>query len=110
MKSSDTQAVFDAMQQAGIAVELKPFGMLALDSMRLEKGYRSWKGDLTSDYSMFDAGLKRWVHFSKDAFRGKAALAELKDQPARNLVTLALDAPRIISLWRSIIPLFCICR
>ena len=94
MKSSDTQAVFDAMQQAGTAVELKPFGMLALDSMRLEKGYRSWKGDLTSDYSMFDAGLKRWVHFSKDAFRGKAALAELKDQPARNLVTLALDAPQ----------------
>ena len=57
--------------------------MLALDSMRLEKGYRSWKGDLTSDYNLFDCGLGRWVHFSKNKFVGREALMELKDTPHR---------------------------
>ena len=94
IKLEDTQAVFDAITQAGEAYQLKPFGMMALDSMRLEKGYRSWKGDLTSDYSMFDAGLRRWVHFSKENFVGKQALAELKEQPNRHFVTLAVDDPK----------------
>ena len=55
-------------------IKLRPFGMLALDSMRLEKGYRSWKSDLTSDYTMFESGLGRWVNFNKDDFVGRAAL------------------------------------
>ncbi|MGB0207275.1 MAG: GcvT family protein [Candidatus Puniceispirillaceae bacterium] len=88
-----SQPVFDAVIEAGKAVNLKPFGMLALDSMRLEKGYRSWKGDLTSDYNMFDAGLGRWVHLSKEAFVGKQALTELKTKPHRHFVTLAVDNP-----------------
>jgi len=67
--------------------------MLALESMRLEKGYRSWKGDLTSDYNMFDAGLRRWVHFSKEEFVGREALFAQKDVPARQFVTLGLDDP-----------------
>ena len=62
--------------------------------MRLEKGYRSWKGDLTSDYNMFDAGLRRWVHFSKPDFVGRTALLAQKDAPARQFVTLGLDNPR----------------
>ena len=44
---TETEAVYTALRAAGQDVNLKPFGMLALDSMRLEKGYRSWKGDLT---------------------------------------------------------------
>jgi len=85
--------IYTLLRQKGSDFNLKPFGMLALESMRLEKGYRSWKGDLTSDYNMFDAGLRRWVHFSKPEFTGRAALAAIKDAPARNLVTLALDDP-----------------
>ena len=90
---AETQKIYDHLREAGSAFQLKPFGMLALDSMRLEKGYRSWKGDLTSDYNMFDAGLRRWVHFSKPDFTGRAALAAVKDAPARTLVTLALEDP-----------------
>jgi dimethylglycine dehydrogenase len=90
---AETQKIYDHLREAGSAFQLKPFGMLALDSMRLEKGYRSWKGDLTSDYNMFDAGLRRWVHFSKPDFTGRTALAAVKDAPARTLVTLALEDP-----------------
>ena len=66
----DVVAVYDAVMAAGAAHQLRPFGMLALDSMRLEKGYRSWKADLTSDYTMLESGLGRWVNFNKDDFVG----------------------------------------
>ena len=48
--------------------------MFALESLRLEKGYRAWKGDLSTDYSVLQAGLERFVDWSKPGFRGKAAL------------------------------------
>ena len=85
--------IYSLLRQKGADFNLKPFGMLALESMRLEKGYRSWKGDLTSDYNMFDAGLRRWVHFSKEEFVGREALFAQKDVPARQFVTLGLDDP-----------------
>ena len=88
---AETEAVHTVLRAAGRDFNLKPFGMLALDSMRLEKGYRSWKGDLTSDYNLFDCGLGRWVHLSKDEFVGRNALAALKDKPHRQFVTLAVD-------------------
>ena len=68
--------------------------MLALDSMRLEKGYRSWKADLTSDYSMFESGLDRWVNLGKESFAGKAALqAEHQAGVKQTFVTLTVQDP-----------------
>ena len=68
--------------------------MLALDSMRLEKGYRSWKADLTSDYTMVESGLKRWISFKKNKFVGRAALQdECKVGSKREFITLILDDP-----------------
>ena len=58
---AESDTLYRCLREAGMAYKLKPFGMLALDSMRLEKGYRAWKSDLTSDYTMFDAGLRRWA-------------------------------------------------
>ena len=90
----DVVAVYDAVMAAGAAHQLRPFGMLALDSMRLEKGYRSWKADLTSDYTMFESGLGRWVNFNKDDFVGRAALqAEKQAGSQGEFVTLTLDDP-----------------
>ena len=88
------KAAWDALWDAGGNHDLGCFGMLALDSMRLEKGYRSWKADLTSDYTMLESGLSRWVNTSKDAFIGKAALqAEEQRGCKRRFVTLTLDDP-----------------
>ncbi|MEI2685770.1 MAG: hypothetical protein V9G14_05445 [Cypionkella sp.] len=50
---------------------LKPFGMFALNSLRIEKGYRAWKGDLSTDYTVLQGGLERFVDWTKPAFRGQ---------------------------------------
>jgi len=86
------ETVFDAIMAAGAEHQIKPFGMLALDSMRLEKGYRSWKSDLTSDYTMLESGLSRWVRTDKGEFIGRAAImAEQQRGVARRFVTMVLD-------------------
>jgi len=37
--------------------------MYALNSLRLEKGYRAWKGDLSTDYSLLEGGMERFIKF-----------------------------------------------
>jgi dimethylglycine dehydrogenase len=90
----DVAALYDAVFAAGATHNVGNFGMLALDSMRLEKGYRSWKADLTSDYTMFQSGLGRWVNLNKEEFTGKAALqAEHQAGVTQTFVTLTLEDP-----------------
>ncbi|MDC0062608.1 FAD-dependent oxidoreductase [Candidatus Puniceispirillum sp.] len=90
----DVVSVYDSVLAAGVVHQLRPFGMLALDSMRLEKGYRSWKADLTSDYTMLESGLGRWVNFNKEDFVGRTALqSESQAGSGREFVTLVLDDP-----------------
>jgi dimethylglycine dehydrogenase len=85
----DAPGIWDALNQAGAA----PFGMYALNSLRLEKGYRSWKGDLSSDYTALEAGLDRFIDWTKPDFPGKSALeAERTRGPGRKFVTLVVDA------------------
>ncbi|MEY1554152.1 FAD-dependent oxidoreductase [Yoonia sp. R2331] len=87
----DTPAVFDAVMAAGEPLGLKPFGMYALNSLRIEKGYRAWKGDLSTDYSLLEGGLERFIKLDKD-FPGKAAIqAEQQQGVAKRFVTLTLD-------------------
>jgi len=93
-KVEDTAAIFDAVWDAGQTHGLKPFGMFALDSLRLEKGYRAWKGDLSTDYTILQGGLDRFVKWDKPNFAGKAALENERQQGvAKRFVTLVLDAP-----------------
>jgi len=90
----DLLTVWNAIETAGQSHQLGLFGMLALDSMRLEKGYRSWKSDLTSDYTMYESGLGRWVSPNKDDFIGKAALqAEQQRGASKRYVVMTLDDP-----------------
>ena len=102
---ADTPAIFDAVMASGAGHGLRPFGMFALNSLRLEKGYRAWKGDLSTDYTVLQGGLDRFVDWAKPAFRGKAALErEQRDGPAKRFVTLAVatgdcDAPYMSTLW-----------
>lgn len=83
-------ALYAAITEAGAV----PFGMYALNSLRLEKGYRAWKGDLSTDYSMFEGGLDRFVKLDKPQdFPGKAALlAEKQQGSAKRFVTLIVEA------------------
>lgn len=88
-RPADAPAIWDALTQAGA----KPFGMYALDALRIEKGYRSWKGDLSADYSLVEAGLERFIDGDKPAFIGKASLAaERVAGPRRRFVALRVEA------------------
>ena len=97
---ADAPAIWDALTQAGA----RPFGMFALDSLRIEKGYRAWKGDLSTDYTLLQGGLERFVDWSKD-FPGKAGLqAEKQRGVSKRFVTLTLepgdtDPPYMSTLW-----------
>ena len=80
--------------------------MWALNSLRLEKGYRAWKGDLSTDYSLLEGGLDRFIRFDKPQdFPGKAALLAEKQQGSKKrFVTLTVDAgeadaPYMSTLW-----------
>ncbi|MDH6232636.1 dimethylglycine dehydrogenase [Mesorhizobium soli] len=104
-KIEDTAAIFDAVWEAGQKHGLKPFGMFALDSLRLEKGYRAWKGDLSTDYTVLQGGLDRFVKWDKPEFKGKVALQNEKQQGVKKrFVTLVIDAgehdaPYMSTLW-----------
>jgi len=92
--TTDAPVLFDRLSAAGPKVGLGSFGLYAMDSMRLEKGYRSWRQDLVTDYSAFAAGLDRFVRLDKPAFPGRDALCAEKAAggPADRLVTLLVDA------------------
>ncbi len=101
-KIEDTPAVYDALIKGGGT----PFGMFALNSLRLEKGYRAWKGDLSTDYSILEGGLERFLKLDKPQdFPGKAALQNEKQQSVKKrFVTLTVDAgdadaPYMSTLW-----------
>ncbi|MBO9398009.1 FAD-dependent oxidoreductase [Shimia sp. R9_2] len=96
-------AIYDAIIAAGAS----PFGMYALNSLRLEKGYRAWKGDLSTDYSLLEGGLGRFVKLDKpQAFPGKAAIQnELQQGVKKSFVTLVVeagdaDAPYMSCIWQ----------
>ena len=91
---ADTAKVYDAVLTAGAPHGLKPFGMYALNSLRIEKGYRAWKGDLSTDYSMLEGGLERFIKLDKPQdFPGKAAIQSEKQRgAAKRFVTLIVDA------------------
>lgn len=69
---------------------MKPFGLNATESMRLEKGYRHWKADLITEYNPFETGLDRFVRLDKE-FIGREALLAMRDRGARrNFVSMEI--------------------
>ena len=102
---ADTVKVWDAVMAAGVPLGLRPFGMFALNSLRVEKGYRAWKGDLSTDYTVLQGGLERFIDWTKPEFRGRAALAAEKQRGVtKRFCTLIIDAgdqdpPYMSTIW-----------
>ncbi len=82
-----------ALWEAGGPHGLRACGYRAIDSLRLEKGYRVWAADITPDESPLEAGLEFCVRSDK-SFIGSGALAE----PDRRLRCIVLDDPRSVAL------------
>ena len=94
-------AIYDALIEGGV----KPYGMYAMNALRLEKGYRAWKADLSTDYSMLEGGLERFIKWDKDDFVGKGALLREKQRgSAKRFSTFIVeanghDAPFMSTIW-----------
>ena len=83
---------FDTLWDAGADLGIKPFGLYATESMRLEKGFRHWKGDLITEFDPYESNLARFVKMDKTDFLGKSALeAKSNAPPRRKFVTLTID-------------------
>ena len=86
-------AAYLALRQAGEQYGMSLFGSHAVDSMRLEKGYRHWKADLITEFDPLESALERFVLLDKDDFVGKSALMErkAKNEVRQKFVSLILD-------------------
>ena len=99
--NANIPAIYDAL----IAGGAKPYGMFAMNALRLEKGYRAWKGDLSTDYTMLAGGLDRFIKWDKPDFVGKEALQLEKQRgSAKRFVTCLVDAngcdaPYMSTIW-----------
>jgi dimethylglycine dehydrogenase len=82
--------IFDQLMEAGAEFDIKPFGIRAMDSMRLEKSYRLIPREMSIEYSAFESGLDRFVRLDKENdFIGKEALTAWQERGAVNgFVTL----------------------
>lgn len=89
--------VFDALLDAGKEFGLKLVGMQAVNSLRLECGYRHWESDITPDDNPYEAGLGFGVKLAKPSFTGREALLRAKERPlARRMVHFTLDDPKLM--------------
>ncbi len=81
--------LFDVLFTASEELNLKPFGIRAMDSMRLEKSYRMVGTELSIEYSAYESGMDRFIYLDKGDFLGRTALLASKEQDKNNiLVTL----------------------
>jgi dimethylglycine dehydrogenase len=66
--------IFDALMEAGTDLGLKPFGIRAMDMLRIEKSYRMVGTEMSIEYAAYESGLDRFVHPNKGDFKGRDAL------------------------------------
>ncbi|HUH50047.1 MAG TPA: FAD-dependent oxidoreductase, partial [Mycoplana sp.] len=84
--------VYRVLSDAGKALEIANIGYRTLNSLRMEKGFIVWAGDVSPDYTPFHAGLDRLISWKKGDFIGRSALEEIKAKgPDRKLCTFTLD-------------------
>lgn len=89
--------LWDTLWEAGQPDGLVAGGYRAIDSLRLEKGYRYWSGEITPDYTPLEAGLAFAVKFDKGDFTGREALLKQKKEGIKQkLCCLSLAEPRSV--------------
>jgi len=100
-----TGVVFDALMTAGERHDIRPVGYRALESLRLEKGYRAWGSDITPNDTPIEAGLGWAVKLRKNTdFLGRRALEKVTGAPAtKRFAGFTTDDPDIVLLGRETI-------
>jgi dimethylglycine dehydrogenase len=92
--SNQQVALYGVLMAEGSALGIRPFGMRAMMSLRLEKSFGAWLREFKPDYTPMETGLDRFIHYDKPTrFIGmEAALAERSNGVARRLCTFVVDA------------------
>jgi 4-methylaminobutanoate oxidase (formaldehyde-forming) len=105
VQNGSAGAVWDALLEAGRPHGVRPTGYKALESLRLEKGYRYWSADITPADNPYEAGLGFCVRLGKGDFIGRETLVRVKAEGvARRLATVTIDPAVTIyggeAVWR----------
>jgi 4-methylaminobutanoate oxidase (formaldehyde-forming) len=91
--------LWDTLWSAGEVFGIVPAGYRAIDSLRLEKGYRLWGVDISPDYTPLEAGLEFAVNFNKGDFQGRDALLRQKNEGIKQkLCCLVLEDSTAIAI------------
>ena len=81
--------IFDKLIEAGKDLGLKPFGIRAMNSLRVEKSYKLVGTELSIEYAPYESGLDRFIHPNKGSFIGLEALNKWREKGFNNkLVTM----------------------
>jgi glycine cleavage system aminomethyltransferase T len=93
--------LWDTLWEAGAPEGMVAGGYKAIDTLRLEKGYRYWSGEISPDYTPYEAGLGFAVKLDKGDFIGREALVKQKAEGIKQkLCTITLDDDRTIVLGK----------
>ena len=97
--------VYNEIMQVGEEFDIRNAGYRAIESLRLEKGYKAWSSDLTPDHTSQEAGLGWAVKLKTDLpFKGREALEKLAAQPLKKrLACFTVNDPEVILLGRETI-------
>ena len=93
--------LWDTLWEAGQPEGLVAAGYKAIDTLRLEKGYRYWSGEISPDYTPYEAGLGFAVKLDKGDFIGRKALLSQKESGIKQkLCCLTLSDSRTVALGK----------
>ncbi len=89
---TDMPKVYEKLREAGRPHDLQLFGTYAMNSLRMEKSYRGWGSELTSEIDMYEGSMDRFIRESKPDFIGRtASLSKKQRGPRIRLVTIEVD-------------------
>ena len=87
------EELYDAVWYAGREYNIANFGLYAVNSLRIEKGYRGWGAELTNEVTMLDADMERFVKMDKEDFVGReATLQQQNTERKLQLIYFSVDA------------------
>jgi glycine cleavage system T protein len=99
VRTEFAMGVYDHVVAAGAGLGVRHAGYHAMDSLRMEKGYRSWGHDISGEDTPLQAGLGFAVAFKKDGFVGREALLRQREEPlTRRLIMFTVDDPEPLLL------------
>ena len=88
----EQRALWQLLWDAGQEFGLKPFGMRAMMSLRLDRFFGSWMREFSPDYMPGETGMDRFIQWDKDFIGKEAAEKEHAEGPARKLCTFIVEA------------------